>query len=126
MHHTANLSNKAKEKKFYLPEMVRLNHIQNFLQLIEEHDFLEAARFGPILEQALNHRLGQSRVLFNKLNHTIGQLQKIKSDSELVKSQSPITRREESNDIKKNVENKNIELKNIQRINSQIDFFLKL
>ena len=58
----------------YVLEVLGLNHVQDFLELVEEHDLLEAACLGPVLEQALDDGLGQGRVLLNKLHDAVGEL----------------------------------------------------
>ena len=55
-------------------KVFRLDHVEYFLELIEKHDLLEAARLGPILEQALHDRLSQRGVLLDELHHAVGQL----------------------------------------------------
>jgi hypothetical protein len=56
----------------------RLDHVENFFELVEEHDLLEAARLGPVLKQAVDDCLGQAALLFHELHHTISQLKQKK------------------------------------------------
>ena len=70
--HTAG--NLAKENLLHLHKLHRLNHIQNLLNLPEEHDLLLRRRLGPVLEHTLNDGLRQRGILLNELHNAVRQL----------------------------------------------------
>jgi len=47
--------NLLEERLLDFDKLGRLRHIENLLNLAEEHDLFLWARFGPVLEQAPNH-----------------------------------------------------------------------
>lgn len=71
----------TKQLDLNLLKLDRLNNVQYLLNLIQKHDLLRRVNFGPILQQPLDHILCQTRVLFQKLHHTVGQLRVIQCQS---------------------------------------------
>jgi hypothetical protein len=74
MRATQTSTDLLKQRVHNILKVLRLNHVQYLLQLIEEHHLLEAARLRPVLQQSLHDRLGQGRVLLDELHDTVGQL----------------------------------------------------
>ena len=68
--------NLFEQRLHYVPEVLGLDHVENFLELVKEHDLLVAAGLRPIFEQALDHRLGEARVLLDELNHAVSKLKR--------------------------------------------------
>ena len=58
----------------YFRELLRRNHIQQLLELIEKHDLLGAVGLGPKPEKMANQIGRQSGLLLQILHRTIGQL----------------------------------------------------
>jgi hypothetical protein len=52
-------------------EILWFNHAEYLFKLVEEHQLLRAARFRPVLEQALNDYLRQAGIFFYELHHAI-------------------------------------------------------
>ena len=57
-----------------LRELCRINHVENFFNFIEEHDFLRRVDLWPKLEQSEEHLLRETRVLLEELHHAIREL----------------------------------------------------
>lgn len=57
-----------------LHKLRRLNHVQNLLNLAEEHNLLLRARLWPKLEQTANHGLRKRGVLLKELHDTVRKL----------------------------------------------------
>ena len=63
------------EQRFLdLDKLSWLNHVQNLLDLAQEHHLLLRAGLWPELEQSLDDLLGEGGVLLQELDHAVGQL----------------------------------------------------
>lgn len=70
-----------KEALHDLLELGRLDHVQDLLDLVEEHDLLGRVDLGPVLEQAIDDLLRQTRVLLEELNDAVRQLRVVQGES---------------------------------------------
>jgi len=52
----------------------RVGDIQDFLNLVKEHDFLGGVDLWPVLEKTHHDFLCECRILFEELDDAIGQL----------------------------------------------------
>ena len=66
--------NLLEQRLLDLDELGGFSHVEDLLDLAEEHDLLLRARLGPVLEQAADHLLRQRRVLLQELDDAVGQL----------------------------------------------------
>lgn len=63
------------EQRFLdLDKLGRLDHVQDLLDLAEEHHLFLGAGLWPELEQPAHHRFRQRGVLFQELNHAVREL----------------------------------------------------
>ena len=65
-------SNLCKQRLHDLLELLRVDHVQDLLDLVEEHDFLGRVDLWPIPQQTHHDFFRQRGVLFQELNHAIG------------------------------------------------------
>jgi hypothetical protein len=64
-----------------LLELGRLDHVQNLLDLVQEHDLLRRVDLGPIPQQPLDNVLGQARVLLEELHNAVRQLRVVQRET---------------------------------------------
>jgi hypothetical protein len=60
------------QRDLYLLEFGRIRDVQDFFDLVQEHDFLWRVDLGPVLEQSQHDFFRESWVFFQKLNDAIG------------------------------------------------------
>lgn len=63
-----------KQRLHNLDKLIMLNHIQNLLHLIQEHDFLWRINLGPVPQQTQHDFFCESRILFEELDDTVCEL----------------------------------------------------
>jgi len=82
-----NTASKLCEKRaHYFRELFVLNNVQDFLKLVEEHNFFWRVRLWPEFEQPVDHWGGKRRIFFQKLDDAISKLRMINRERlELVK-----------------------------------------
>lgn len=74
---TDTLGQLLKERHHNLLKLLRLDHIQNLLHLVQEHRLFTTIHLGPVPQQTQQHLFCERRVLFQELHNTICQLRVI-------------------------------------------------
>ena len=62
------------QRPHHLLELGGLYHVEDLLQLVEEHHLLWAVDLGPESEEGADDGLGEGGVLLQELDHAVGQL----------------------------------------------------
>lgn len=65
----------------YFLEFGRIGDVQDFFDLVQEHDFLWRIDLGPVLEQSQHNFFREGWVFLKKLDDTVGQLRMVKRES---------------------------------------------
>ena len=68
------LGDLLEERLLNLDELSGLDHVENLLDLAQEHHLLLRAGLWPELEQSLDDLLGEGGVLLQELHHAVRQL----------------------------------------------------
>ena len=68
------------QRHLNLHKLHRLNHVQNLLHLVQEHDLLRAVDLGPVSQQTEQDLLRKRRILLEELNDTVGELRMVEGE----------------------------------------------
>lgn len=63
----------SEQRHLDLLELGRLDHVEDLLQLVEEHDLLGTVDLGPEPQETADDWLGEGGILLQELDHTVSQ-----------------------------------------------------
>lgn len=64
----------------YLDELSGVDDVEHFFDLIKEHNLFGAVDLGPVTQEAAENFLCETRVLFEELDDTVGELRMIERE----------------------------------------------
>lgn len=67
----------TKQGQHDLGKLRGFNHIQDFLEFIQEHDFLGTVNLWPVSQETRDHLLSKTWILLKKLDNTVGKLRMV-------------------------------------------------